>query len=187
MLPRVYFQVPVHFHFQSPTIIFPSTTSHAAACTRARSDLLAMAVLPGVSHVSVNVSVAGEIATEYEVPSDQTPIFGTGPELPGPVSHCYIEAKTGAEFRIELTVDSAFHFPRFNNSVSLFVYIDGIYLSGIVVQDDTLLGQSSRTAVVADAYCRPEEEGGQPCFKKFVFSSITTSMMPPISRRGNNP
>ncbi|KAI8688736.1 hypothetical protein NCS55_00128000 [Fusarium keratoplasticum] len=134
-----------------------------------------MAVLPGVSHVSVNVSVAGEIATEYEVPSDQTSIFGTGPELPGPVTHCYIEAKTGAEFRIELTVDSAFHFPRFNNSVSLFVYIDGVYLSGIVVQDDTLLGQSSRTAVVADAYCRPEEEGGQPCFKKFVFSSITTT------------
>ncbi|RSL71648.1 hypothetical protein CEP53_001451 [Fusarium sp. AF-6] len=134
-----------------------------------------MAVLPGVPHVSVNVRVAREIATEYEVPSDQTPIVGADQEVSGPVTHCYIEAKTGAEFRIELTVNSAFPFPQLNNAVSIFVYIDGIYMSGAVLQDNTLLGRSSRTSVVGDAYCRPEEVGGQPCVKKFVFSPITTT------------
>ncbi|RSL62341.1 hypothetical protein CEP54_005789 [Fusarium duplospermum] len=134
-----------------------------------------MAVLPGVSHVSVNVRVAGEIATEYEVPSDQTPIVGADQELSGPVTHCYIEAKTGAEFKIELTVNSVFRFPRLNNAVSISVYIDGTYLSGVYVQDNTLVGRSSRTVVVSDAFCRAEEEGELPCFKKFVFSSITTT------------
>lgn len=144
-----------------------------------------MAVLPEVSHISVNVRVAGEIATEYEAPSDQVLDLGADSELP--VTQCYIEAKTGADFRIELTVNSAFRFPLLNNAVCISVYIDGIYLSGVVLQNNTFFGQSSFTATVSDAYCRPEEEGGLPCFKKFVFSSITTSMISSTSIRATKP
>ncbi|KAJ4326049.1 hypothetical protein N0V84_003269 [Fusarium piperis] len=134
-----------------------------------------MAVLAGIPQVSVKVRVAGEIATEYEAPSDQVTVVNAGPELP--TTHCYIEAKSGAKFGIEMTVDSCFPFPLDDNAVAMFVYIDGAWMKGVFIRSDSFLPQeTAKTMEANDTLCRADQEGGEPLIKDFMFSPIVTSM-----------
>lgn len=133
-----------------------------------------MAVLPGVSHVSVNVRVAGEIATEHEVASDQAPVNDADTELPS--THCYIEAKTGAEFSVEMTVNSGFHFPQNSNALSMHVYIDETWMRHKFVRGGDFAGLATKTIEASDTLCHADQDGGEPVFKNFTFSTVVTSM-----------
>lgn len=84
-----------------------------------------MAVLQQVPGLSVNVKVAGQVATEYndphehEVENDQYP-----------VSRCYIESKSAAQFGIETTIEYRYLFPLGLDTLLMYVYIDGAYVGG---------------------------------------------------------
>ncbi|KAM0440822.1 hypothetical protein ACHAPT_000123 [Fusarium lateritium] len=107
-----------------------------------------MAVLAEVPHVSVHVKVAGEVATEHEAPSDQAPVVGADPELP--TAHYYIEAQTGAEFSVEMTVNSAFSFPRGSNGVNLRVLIDGSPIAAMITSASRQ-GTTNTIAITGEA------------------------------------
>ncbi|KAL2675114.1 hypothetical protein Neosp_011294 [[Neocosmospora] mangrovei] len=132
-----------------------------------------MAVLPGLSHVSVGIRVAGEIATEHEVPSDQAPVGDADTERPS--THCYIEAKTGAEFSVEMTVHSDFRFRQGTNALSMHVYIDGTWVRAKFAPEVNSPWRTNRTIEAGEALCYADQEGGEPVLKNFAFSTVVTS------------
>ncbi|KAI8719274.1 hypothetical protein NCS52_00707900 [Fusarium sp. LHS14.1] len=132
-----------------------------------------MAVLPGLSHVSVGIRVAGEIATEHEVPSDQAPVGDADTERPS--THCYIEAKTSAEFSVEMTVQSDFRFRQGTNALSMHVYIDGTWVRAKFAPEVNSPWRTNRTIEAGEALCYADQEGGEPVLKNFAFSAVVTS------------
>ncbi|KAJ3504061.1 hypothetical protein NM208_g16390 [Fusarium decemcellulare] len=130
-----------------------------------------MAVLAGTPHVSARVRVAGEVTTEYEA-LDDCQIADTN-DAAYSTSHCYIESKTGAEFRVEVTIAPDFPFAREHDTVAAHVYIDGGWVSSALVQKHFLhFFQQPYTMEISYAKCRTETDGPL-VLKNFAFAPIT--------------
>ncbi|EKJ78370.1 hypothetical protein NXS19_001207 [Fusarium pseudograminearum] len=130
-----------------------------------------MAVIDGTPHITARIRVAGELATEYDVPDDVEMIAPNAEEDTTPSKHCYIECKSGAEFAIEVTVSSGFKIPSMNDTVWMLIFIDGAYMGSLNIEKHELERQVTR--IKTDAVFNLEEGGAE--VKKFMFTSITKS------------
>ncbi|QPC75473.1 hypothetical protein HYE68_006225 [Fusarium pseudograminearum] len=114
-----------------------------------------MAVINEIPHVTARIRVAGELATEYDVPDDVKMIAPNAEAVATPSKHCYIECKSGAEFAIDFTVSPGFKFFGKNDIIRVNTFIDGAlcqdeYLSEFPLNTET--GDSaSRSKIEEDA------------------------------------
>ncbi|RGP66524.1 hypothetical protein FLONG3_8834 [Fusarium longipes] len=131
-----------------------------------------MAVLDEAPHIKARIRVAGELATEYEVPNDLEMIDGpsTG-EATTPRKHCYIECKSGAEFAIEVTVTCDFKLPKKNDTVWVSIFIDGARMDDLSILRHELLYNEQVTKIKSSTVCPVDAKRG--VVKKFAFAPIT--------------
>ncbi|KAK7413074.1 hypothetical protein QQX98_008082 [Neonectria punicea] len=127
-----------------------------------------MAVLPGVPGLSVNIRVAGEIATEYQDAHDDN-----AADVDDTSTRCYIESKAGAEFAIELTVTPEYRLGGRYNGLAEFPSIDGKTTSGKCL----FLGDQRAKAetIVQTGATMGSDVPNMAKFGNFVFIPITSN------------
>ncbi|KAM0305150.1 hypothetical protein ACHAPM_001524 [Fusarium culmorum] len=130
-----------------------------------------MAVIDEIPHVTARIRVAGELATEYDVPYDVEMIAPNAEEDTTPSKHCYIECKSGAEFAIDFTVSPGFKFFGKNDIIRVNTFIDGARICSLGVNKHELGRQVTR--IKSTTRCHIDK--GRAEIKKFMFTSITKS------------
>ncbi|KAF5021379.1 hypothetical protein F66182_6568 [Fusarium sp. NRRL 66182] len=134
-----------------------------------------MAVLDAVPHVTVQVRVAGELATEYDPLDDQAAAASLNSRQPEiHVKHSYIESKTGAEYSIEVTVTPEFEFPNNHDAIEAHVCLDGVWMAGKFYPKSDLISMTG-TLAISTACFAAERAGGEPNIRRFIFAPITRS------------
>ncbi|KAH6990665.1 hypothetical protein BKA56DRAFT_213412 [Ilyonectria sp. MPI-CAGE-AT-0026] len=127
-----------------------------------------MAVLPGVTGISACIRVAGEVATEYQDPEQQS-----DSESGKPSSHCYIESRAGLEFGIETTVTRGYDLKHGHDHLIIWPTIDGQLRTGKTL-DLKPVRMFTETAVLSTAYIA-SDTANMVNNANFVFIPITTS------------
>lgn len=133
-----------------------------------------MAVLPGVPGISVQIKIAGDIATEYHDPEEHSASESDG--LPS--SHCYIESRAGLEFAIETTVTRGYDLKHGHDHLTIWPRIDGQLRTGqnLDLKPDRVF---TKTAVLSTAYTASDTPN-MVNNANFVFIPITTSRLTSI-------
>lgn len=166
---------PYFFPSSSSTCTSHSTLTSSSKTSRSlgpSTPISIMAVIDGIPHVTARIRVAGELATEYDVPDDVEMIAPNTEEDTTPSKHCYIECKSGAEFAIDFTVSPGFKFFEKNDIIRVNTFIDGARICSLGVNKHELGRQVTR--IKSTTRCHIDK--GRAEIKKFMFTSITKSM-----------
>ncbi|KAM0188505.1 hypothetical protein ACHAPI_010529 [Fusarium lateritium] len=140
-----------------------------------------MAVLEEVPHITAQVRVAGELATEYKPLDDQDVVVVSGQEGPKvPTTHRYIESKSDAQFTIEVTISPSFEFPKDHYCMVVEAYIDGQWMCSRIVRKSDIQDQPR---ILNLSSAQQDGGNGTPVAKKFVFAAITKNCDPPAKDR----
>ncbi|KND94078.1 hypothetical protein TOPH_00949 [Tolypocladium ophioglossoides CBS 100239] len=134
-----------------------------------------MAVIQAVPGLTVNVKVAGQIATEYATPEEEAPGGDQGGPSSVPHSTCYIESTSGLTFSVQATVTSEFKLDAPYDVIVLHCYIDGSWVQGRSIfkhdinPDLPCIQELSRSIPNSDG----NEKGGF-VERKFTFAPVSS-------------
>ncbi|KPA46626.1 hypothetical protein FLAG1_00489 [Fusarium langsethiae] len=149
----------------------PTSSPPAFGSRVAKPPVKTMAVTDGIPHITARVLIAGELATEYEVPDDFEMIDPSTDKDTAPSKHCYIECKSGAEFAIEVTISFSFEIPSRSDTIWFDVWIDGTRMRSVSVRKYELSIEGQTTRTISDM--RYPVDTKMAKVKKFVFAPIT--------------
>lgn len=115
--------------------------------------------MPEIPGLTVSVTVAGQIAREYNDPDSPA-------EVGIPTTSCYIESKSGAEFAIETRITPDFELSGNFDLVIVRVTIDGAYAHGKVLDPKETSFNTISSQYVSS------KKAGYVEDRNFVFSPI---------------
>ncbi|KAM0421257.1 hypothetical protein ACHAPT_010979 [Fusarium lateritium] len=129
-----------------------------------------MAIIPDVPGITASVTVARQLATEYEPPDGEIPTEPNQRLARLPACHRYIESKTGADFQINFEATSDFSFPGSSDTINVHIYIDGAHQNSWKLHSDRLPVKRhlSKTTTLSP-------DGSKSIYQKFIFAQITSA------------